>query len=664
MLLMMGDWLRCDIFKSYMDNSAENYRHDIDFLKGIAILAVMFYHVSLVQSAYLGVDLFFVISGFLLVPRMCRRITDSTSWIRCYLELLKRQLLRFWPLVILASVVCLLIGWGVGMLPDDFENLNETIVASNLMSNNLLSFRTIRDYWSVRADFQPLMHLWYLGILFEFCLVTPLILFLTRWGSRKMHLSVYRSYVVVLGLLSVVSLVIYLDPSTSMAARFYLLPARYFEMAVGGIAALMLGREHEIAGQVHGISGQVHEGDSRKDEKRMAPAMRWVYYIVVLGLIFFFFIALFDNRYEGMGNKIIPIGSPQVIPSGFLMFSRIGILLVVVALSVVAVSINGSAFLGQMASRKSPLCWLGKMSLSIYIWHQIFLAFERNFFSHPVGVGYVAVYFVVTLAVSYLTYTLIEKRLVRSWKTFFLSAVASACVSALAFYFYCQAGIVRDVPEMQLYKGKATRKMHGKYVMRTWDFCKGYFDNGKYNVCAIGNSFTKDFVNILMESKYKDSVNLIMAWDFTRVSPILIRYTDYLFFFGDIDSVPDFARRNIPKSRVYGIGTKNYGDCNGVFYHKRHSKDYFNQSFKPHQEYVDFNNLWKSKWKDHYINLFEMSLLENGETRIFTPEHQYMSQDCEHLTQPGAMFFAERIDFSKIFRSKRQDLVSSQKKDK
>ena len=155
------------------------YRHDLDFLKGLAIIVVVLYHASIIQSGYLGVDLFFVINGFLIIPSLCRNIANSKGMIY-YFTFLKKRLIRLWPLIILATIVCFLVGYFVGMLPDDFENLNETIVASNLMSNNLLSAKTIRDYWAVRSNFQPLMHLWYVGILFEFYLVTPLFLYIVK----------------------------------------------------------------------------------------------------------------------------------------------------------------------------------------------------------------------------------------------------------------------------------------------------------------------------------------------------------------------------------------------------------------------------------------------------------------------------------------------------
>ena len=139
------------------------------------------------------------------------------------------------------------------------------------------------------------------------------------------------------------------------------------------------------------------------------------------------------------------------------------------------------------------------------------------------------------------------------------------------------------------------------------------------------------------------------------IKPGIIEKADYVFIFGDPDSIPTYILDKIDRNRIYGIGTKNFGDSNGAIYKQRHNPNYYNISFKPHKEYADLNEQWSRKWGDHYINLYEMALLDNGETRIFTPDHRYMSQDCEHLTQAGAQFFAQRIDFSKIINHRRYE---------
>ena len=166
------------------------YRKDLDVLKGIAIFAVVLFHLGIVKSGYLGVDVFLVINGFLIIPSICRKVaSDKFS----YLEFLKSRLKRLWPLVALLSVVCLAIGY-VGMLPDDYENLGESVVASNLFSENILLSITTKDYWNVSNDFNPLMHLWYVGVIFEFYLLFPLIIMLIkRVGGADFMIMAKRS---------------------------------------------------------------------------------------------------------------------------------------------------------------------------------------------------------------------------------------------------------------------------------------------------------------------------------------------------------------------------------------------------------------------------------------------------------------------------------------
>ncbi len=611
------------------------YRYDLDFLKSIAIIAVVFYHASLIQSGYLGVDLFFVISGFLIIPGLCHNISKDGKMV-FYLVFLRKRLIRLWPLVILTSLVCLLIGYFVGMLPDDFENLSESIIASNLMSNNLLSAITIRDYWAVRATFQPLMHLWYVGILFEFYLIVPLVLYATKYAAKYMSWDVNKSFLWVLSILSLLSLIIYLSPSTNDASRFYHLPPRFFELSLGGMVALAY-----------------HNKDNRR---HIIISNHAVYYILLLALFFCIYISLLDSNYLGQGTKVVPVGAPENLETYFLCFNRRYLLLIVVSLSVLIVNTDGSRWLGKLASSKSPFCLLGKMSFSIYVWHQVYLAFERYFFSNRVTLGYILLFLCIMMVASWMTYKWMESRIAASNRNLALSAFAALCISGAAYYFYQNAGVVRDVPELDISKSHITKKMHGRYLGRVQQYLyKGFANNEKYNICSIGNSFARDFVNILKESSYGDSVNISYIRNYKYINPHIVRKADYLFFFGDPDSIPVAALKNIDKNRIYGIGTKTFGDSNGVIYRQRHNPNYFDISVKPHKEYVDLNNQWANKWGDHYINIFEQTLLDNGNVRIFTPEHKYMSQDCRHLTRAGAQFLAKRIDFSKIIRNRRQE---------
>ena len=122
----------------------------------------MLFHLGVLKSGYLGVDVFLVINGFLVVPAISKSVSKGEFQ---YFSFLEKRLLRLLPLVAIAGLICMLVG-SIGMLPDNFENLAQTVIAGNLFSENILSALTTKDYWGIANDYKPLMHLWYLGILF------------------------------------------------------------------------------------------------------------------------------------------------------------------------------------------------------------------------------------------------------------------------------------------------------------------------------------------------------------------------------------------------------------------------------------------------------------------------------------------------------------------
>lgn len=161
----------------------EDRNYNIDFLKGIAIIAVVLYHMGLLESGYLGVDVFFVIAGFLTIRSIYNRLEkkDFSFW-----TFIKNKIIRLLPLVLIASMVCLVIGF-ILWLPDDYENLSESVIASTLFSNNILAGITTKNYWNAVNDFKPLMHMWYLGILMEFYIIAPFLIRMFRWIAIKIQ---------------------------------------------------------------------------------------------------------------------------------------------------------------------------------------------------------------------------------------------------------------------------------------------------------------------------------------------------------------------------------------------------------------------------------------------------------------------------------------------
>ena len=126
-----------------MESEKKRY-WSLDFLKGIAIIAVCLYHFGggVLPYGYLGVDIFLVVGGFLLFGQIKRQFEKQSF---CYWQYIYQKLLRLWPLIVLAIIVSVVAGYFL-MLPDDYENLAESAIASSFFCENILSCITTKNY--------------------------------------------------------------------------------------------------------------------------------------------------------------------------------------------------------------------------------------------------------------------------------------------------------------------------------------------------------------------------------------------------------------------------------------------------------------------------------------------------------------------------------------
>lgn len=590
------------------------YRNDIDTLKGIAIIAVVLFHLGVVKSGYLGVDIFLVINGFLIVPSLCEKmVTGKIS----YFSFIKARLMRLWPMVVLLSLVCLAIGY-IGMLPDDYENLGESAVASNLFSENILLSITTKDYWNVSNDYNPLMHLWYVGVIFEFYLLYPLVVTVVGGGKRQINRQLCLCVTI---LLCIVSLVIYLSPNFDDSAKFYYLPFRLFEFLLGGLCGLL------------SLTTKV---------KRLG------YYGLLGLLVVLVYSSIVFLDFQSVGTDVLKIGGDNIIEPQAIIFPKQVMLLstVLLVLLLIMSGVEGNRLKSRFLS------YVGKRSYSLFIWHQAMIAFFRYFYSSRITVVFLIVFIVVLLLLSEATYSLVEKRFVKYKHSLPITIVAVAIVIICGGGIYMRAGVVRDVPELDVQSGKAYRGMHAAYVDRIYQYNVDFLDaNGRMNVLVEGNSYGRDMANILLESEYKDSINLSYLFQWKEDAIERIRRADCIFTFCGRNEVPAYVWKNMkPTCLVYGIGTKNYGQCNGVFYRNRNSDGYFNQTAPLNSWYWEKNEEWRKEWGDNYIDLLRLSLVDGKYVRVFTDDKRYMSQDCYHLTRAGAQWYARQLNFEKILK--------------
>ena len=208
-----------------------HYRPDIDGLRAIAVIAVVLHHLSptWVPGGFIGVDVFFVISGYLITKIISREIADGTfSFARFY----ERRIRRLFPALFAVLAFVLVAGW-VLLLPSDYLATVRASAATLLFSANILFWNVQTDYFAGDAKLNPLLHMWSLGVEEQFYLVFPVVLLLIhRWIPRWMVPAMMAGFIVSLGL-SI------LFTPTSFVASYFLLPTRAWELLAGGLLAVI-----------------------------------------------------------------------------------------------------------------------------------------------------------------------------------------------------------------------------------------------------------------------------------------------------------------------------------------------------------------------------------------------------------------------------------------
>jgi peptidoglycan/LPS O-acetylase OafA/YrhL len=205
------------------------YRSDIDGLRAVAIVPIVLFHAGLkaISGGFVGVDVFFVISGFLITSIIMRDMELQRFSI---VEFYRRRILRIFPALFVMLVAVLVVGT-VTMLPTEVRGLGESAAAAAGFISNIF-FYNDADYFAGSADLKPLLHTWSLGVEEQFYLFFPLILL----AIRRLPNASVRIGVLALCILSVL-IAIFLQRRDE-AAAFYLLPSRVWELGLGALVAI------------------------------------------------------------------------------------------------------------------------------------------------------------------------------------------------------------------------------------------------------------------------------------------------------------------------------------------------------------------------------------------------------------------------------------------
>ena len=562
----------------------------LDVLKSIAVIAVVLYHVGFLKYGYLGVDVFLVIAGFLTT----RSLADDKKG---YFPFLTGRVMRLLPVLLAAGLVAMALGWFT-MLPDDYENLAESVIATNLFSNNVLSAITTGDYWNIANEYKPLMHTWYVGLLMQIYLVYPFLFYVAKWDKAAPR----KTFLVLISSLTILSLLWYIG-CVDEAHRFYYVPARFFEFGIGGIIALVYDPAR----------GRVFH-----------PVFPYLCYALLLALL-------------AVGVDVIP--SMVRLP-------------LVVALCAVLV-LSGES-LDNPVTSNSVLARIGMASYSIYVWHQVLLAFYRYIFGVPFSVWTFILYVAAVGFISWASYRLIEKGMANAKP---ITLAVWILLTGFAGYVYWNAGVIRDVPELGISVQDRHRRMNVEYTERGYQYDRPFVRDDKVHWLVIGNSFGRDFVNAILESVVTDQVEVSFADDYMKPS-VDGRYAvaDKVFIAsrglskGYVSAIEvQCWQHGLSPNKIVIVGDKSFGIHNGHVYAKRNRPDYFDQRVEPSggAQFLARNSRFREFYGERFLDMMAMVTDDTGLVQVFTPGHRFISADGKHFTKYGAEYFAEKIDWNK-----------------
>jgi peptidoglycan/LPS O-acetylase OafA/YrhL len=571
-----------------MHNSLKEniYRNDIDGLRAISVIVVILFHFGVLEKGYLGVDVFFVISGFLITKFLYNDTLEQKLSLK---DFYLRRIRRILPLVFFINTISLLIGLFV-MLPDDLENLCQSIIATNFFSNNILQYVTTKDYWNIVNEYKPLMHTWSLGIEEQFYVFYP-ILFILFSDKRIKYLFFSILF------FSILSLILFIFNSNEFS-NFYLIPCRFFELAIGGIASIIF--------------------------NNFNPKVNFK--IVLIFLLISLLVFNFD-----ISNRLL--------------------LIIVVLLSTLILIFEDKSNISTLFLENKIISYVGKISFSLYMWHQFIFAYTRYCYSDNLCFVESVLIFILIFILSVCSYKIIEQpfrnKNTISTKLLLNILLFFFVITSIASYLvYLRGGIIKDFTELDISKGKIVKNIHSSYVDRIYNY-KHFSRNNKIKVIIVGNSFARDWANILLESDFKNQIDIIYNsnYNLEGLSKNEIKMANIVFFSElDKDTFIDILKlHKLDTNKIYNVGTKNFGNNNGIIYNNLKNYNYCSQKIILAKKYLILNEKLKKQWGDRYIDIIGLTIDSMGKIPVFTSNCKFISQDCKHLTKSGAIFYSRQL---------------------
>lgn len=496
---------------SHKDTTHIAYRRDIDGLRALAVIAVVIYHAfpKILKGGFVGVDIFFVISGYLISSIIYKNLEGGFNFYDFY----ARRIKRIFPALILVLLACIAFGWLV-LTAEEYIQIGRHVRASTFFYMNFALLNEA-GYFDNSAISKPLLHLWSLSIEEQFYIVWPLLL----WFSYKKGINQISLYCLLIFLSFLLNMRVTAQDA-SMA--FYLSPCRFWELMCGGMLAYLSINKivviEKLKPQIdYWLSRIIYNHHDTTYESKDLITLKNVASIIGFLLCVY---------------SIIFLKKTSNFPGKWVLYPVIGTILIIAA------GPNSWANKSILSSR--IMVWFGLISYPLYLWHWPILSYAHILEGGILKTKVIGGALTLSVLLGWLTYRLIEKP-VRTLKTnkfilYFLSCTL-ILISLTGHLIYRQKGYPQRyansgiLPRMdsidndQYYSVLTSQKIDCKKVLKRflankegYKYCKTNSEKPRFIV--IGDSHADNFT---INALYNNTVDILRLW-----SPGHLPFVNYI----------------------------------------------------------------------------------------------------------------------------------------
>ncbi len=609
-----------------------NYRREIDGLRAIAIVPVVLFHAGFTSfsGGYVGVDVFFVISGYLLTTIIYGEIVQNRFSI---LKFYERRIRRIMPALVLVILVCLppAMFW---MLPWQLMEFGRSVMAVSLFSSNFF-FWSESGYFAPVAESKPLLHTWSLAVEEQFYVFLPLFLILVWRYGKKALLAL-----ILIGAFASLLLAEW-GWRFSPNAAFYLLPTRAWELLAGSAVAVVLldfepkpGTRTELAS------------------------------LVGLALILYS-IFVFDDYtpFPSLWTGLPVLGTAIII-----LFCR------------------SQSLIGRLLG--TPLCvGIGLISYSAYLWHQPLFAFARLAHWSEIGFGPIVMIALGLLSffLAWASWKFVEgpfrDKTFSAKQIFRFFAIASVSLLSLGLVAHASNGLPGRFPAIHKDWLTVSPTQFGEYVKGRYvnEIEDRPFGQSQRRLALVGDSSSQDFYNIIKEKDAFRSYDIsgiyiptdcqffkgleapLQHWQENRagiclrsqlngerlrrvqqadVVVVAMRWRDWSI--EGLESTIESLGLG-PEQKLIIVGRKSFSDDPYQFMNVA-ARELPSVRADLSEDALAQNIRLKSSLPANvdYVDIYQI-VCANGRCPVFTPQNQLISYDGFHLTPSGAAFLGNLL---------------------